>query len=391
MSKQYDSLSDIWKLKKRGARDSQRAKELVKKAIRENGRDLITEYNIIKSSGKKKVKVPIRFLDKYHFKYGKLRENGGAGQGIDAKPGQKYRSGKVQKGKSKGMPGEEEGERIFQAEVTVDELVEILLEQLDLPWMDPKNSSYIEVDNEEINSIDRKGILPNLDLRRTLYENLKRNAAKGDAKVGGFIEDDFRYKTWETEKEYHSNAAVYLMIDRSGSMDPERTYIAKSFYFWMVQFLKRRYQNIELVFIAHDTKAFQVDEEDFFKILPSGGTACSSAFKLAYENILANHPPSSWNNYVFEFSDGDNLMRDNEICVEYVNKLMDLCRAIGYGEIHLDELPYWVPEDQLLSNYFNEKIDRTRFVSMQLKSRSDVFDSIKTFFNIDGSAKKKNG
>ncbi len=389
MSKNYESLSDIWKLKKRGARDSERAKELVKKAIRENGRDLITEYNIIKSSGNKKVKVPIRFLDKYHFKYGKLREQGGAGQGLDVKPGQKYRKGNVDKGKpGPGEPGDEEGERIFQAEVTVDELVQILLEELDLPWMDPKNSSFIEVDNEEINSIDRKGILPNLDLRRTLYENIKRNAARGDATVGGFIEEDFRYKTWETEREYHSNAAVYLMIDRSGSMDPERTYIAKSFYFWMVQFLKRRYSNIELVFVAHDTRAFQVTEDEFFKILPSGGTACSSAFKLAYEGIQANHPPSSWNNYVFEFSDGDNQMRDNEECVDYVNKLMPLCRAIGYGEILLDELPSWMPEERLLSNYFNNEINRTRFVSMQLKSRNDVFDSLKTFFNVDGSAKK---
>jgi sporulation protein YhbH len=382
MSDASENLSDIWRLKRRGKRDSERHKELVKKAIRENGKDLITEYNIIKSDGKKKVKVPIRFLDKYHFKYGKLRNKKGTGQGVDVKKGSKYRARKIQSGPP-GPAGDKEGEQIYEASITIDELVEILLEQLDLPWMDPKNSTIIEVESEEISSIDRNGILPNLDLRRTLYENIKRNAAKGDAKIGGFIKEDFRYKTWEEEKEYHSNAAVYLMMDRSGSMDPERTYIAKSFYFWMVQFLKRRYKNIELVFIAHDTRAFICEEEDFFKISPSGGTMCSSAFKLAHEHIIANHSPDSWNNYVFEFSDGDNFMADNVVCVDYAKKLLPLCRAIGYGEIILDDTRPWMSEDRLLSNYFNKEINRTRFVSMQLSSRDDVFDSLKKFFNIN--------
>lgn len=382
MSNSQDSLSDIWKLKRRGQRDSERHKELVKKAIRENGKDLITEYNIIKSDGKKKIKIPIRFLDKYHFKYGKLRNKKGAGQGIDVKKGAKYRTKKMDQSDQPGPAGDQEGERIFDAEVTIDEVVDILLEELDLPWMEPKNATVIEVENEEISSIDKHGILPNLDLRRTLYENIKRNAAKGEAKIGGFVRDDFRYKSWETEKEYHSNAAVYLMMDRSGSMDPERTYIAKSFYFWMVQFLRRRYKNIELVFIAHDTKAFYVEEEEFFKITASGGTMCSSAFKLAYEHLVANHPPSTWNNYVFEFSDGDNFMSDNEKCVGYAKKLLPMCRALGYGEIILDDTRPWITQDRLLSNYFNKEIQRKRFVSMQLSSRDSVFESLKKFFQI---------
>ena len=69
-----DNLSDIWKLKKRGKRDSQRHEELVKRAIRKHGRDVITEYDIIKSSGSKKVKVPIKFLDKHTFRYGKWKD-----------------------------------------------------------------------------------------------------------------------------------------------------------------------------------------------------------------------------------------------------------------------------------------------------------------------------
>ena len=381
------SLSDIWKLKQRGKRDSDRHKKLINDAIRKNGKDLITEYNIITSDGDKKIKVPIRFLDRYKFKYGKLNDKGQTGQGLDVKPGDKFRLRK--KGEKKGegnKAGDKEGDKVFDAEVSIDEIVDILLEELDLPWMEPNKSSAIEVETEDLSSIEKKGILPNIDIKKTLFENLKRNAAKGKAKIAGINENDLRYKNWETNKEYHSNAAVYLMMDRSGSMSQEKTYIAKSFYFWMVQFLKRRYKNISLVFIAHDARAFIVNETDFFKVSSSGGTLCSTAFELAYEHIQANHPPSSWNNYVFEFSDGDNWGDDNIRTLEFVRKLLPLVRAIGYGEICPDgDFSPWMNESNRLSAVLDKNINRTRFVSMVIKSREEVFDALKAFFNIDSS------
>lgn len=389
-SKSSENLSDIWKLKRRGKRDSDRHKELVKDAIRKNGKDLITEYNIITSDGDKKIKVPIRFLDQYKIKYGKINSQDGTGQGVKAKKGDKF---KVKSGSPSesdgGKAGDKEGERTFDADVTIDELVDILLEELDLPWMEPKQTSIIEVENEEFSSIDRKGILPNLDLKKSILENIKRNAAKGDPKVGNFHQDDLRYKNYDVVKEHHSNAAVYLMMDRSGSMDSEKTYIAKSFYFWMVQFLKRRYKKIDLVFVAHDSTAFIVDEKGFFSISSSGGTNCSTAFKLAYENIVKNHPVEYWNNYVFEFSDGDNWGDDNRLCVEYIEKLLPLCTAIGYGEIAAGSDTNWHKTDaDTLYDILKGKIKRTRFVSMKVKSKEEVFNALKMFFNIDGIARK---
>ena len=190
-SKPRENLSDIWKLKQRGKRDSERHKKLVNDAIRKNGKDLITEHNIITSDGDKKIKVPIRFLDRYRFKYGRLKNDSGTGQGLDVKGGDKFR---INKKKKKGNPnkaGDKEGEVFYDAEVTIDELVEILMDELNLPWMEPEKSSFIEIETEELSSINKKGIYPNLDLKKTLIQNLKRNAAKGDAKIGGINERDF--------------------------------------------------------------------------------------------------------------------------------------------------------------------------------------------------------
>jgi len=388
--KSRENLSDIWKLKQRGKRDSERHKKLVNDAIRKNGKDLITEHNIITSDGDKKIKVPIRFLDRYKFKYGKLNNSSGTGQGLDVKGGDKFRINKKKKGKGKGdKAGDKEGEVFYDAEVTIDELVEILMDELNLPWMEPEKSSFIEIETEELSSINKKGIYPNLDLKKTLIQNLKRNAAKGEAKIGGINEDDLRYRHYEVNKEYLSNAAVYLMMDISGSMTQDKVFIAKSFYFWMVQFLKRRYKNISLVFIAHDVSAFTTTEKEFFSMSGSGGTKCSSAFKLAYEHMSEHHPADQWNNYVFEFSDGDNWFNDNMLVIDYVKKMLPMVRAIGYGEIDLGDSYSWGTDDKKLSYMLEGEIKRTRFVSMRISSKDEVFDALKLFFNIDGRAYKE--
>ena len=336
------------------------------------------------TDGNKKIKISLKFLDQYKFKYGKINKNGGVGQGLkNPSSGDKYRLRKPSRGDPSRGAGNEEGEQTYDHEVSIDEITNILLEELNLPWMKPKESSIIVVESEEFSSIEKKGILSNLDIKRTLIENLKRNAAAGDAKVGDFKDDDLRFKTWDDEIEYASNAAVYIMMDRSGSMGPEKSLIAKTFYFWMVQILKRRYDNIKLIFIAHDVNAFVVNQDDFFKISRGGGTQCSSAFALAYDHIISNHNPSQWNNYVFEFSDGDNWGNDNTVCVEYVNKLLPMVSAIGYGEINTveDIVTPWRNESGLLSNVLKQSITENKFISVQISSRDQVFDALKMFFD----------
>lgn len=67
-----------------------------------------------------------------------------------------------------------------------------------------------------------------------------------------------------------------------------------------------------------------------------------------------------------------------------------MVRAMGYGEVILNE-PYanpWMREDNLLSHQFNKAIKRTRFLSMQFRSRDDVFVGLKKFFNVDGISDK---
>ena len=74
-------MSLPWELRRRGLKDSLRHDQRVKEAIRKNLRELIAEEAIITSDGKKKVRIPLRYLDQYRFKYGQPQRGVGQGQG----------------------------------------------------------------------------------------------------------------------------------------------------------------------------------------------------------------------------------------------------------------------------------------------------------------------
>jgi len=392
-----DSLLDIWGMRKRGKRDSARHGLRIKKAIRENLKDLVSDASIISSDGKKKIKIPIKYLDNYRFKYSDDKNREGTGQGdYSHRPGDPIAhdgTGQKGQGSGKGQGGDQGGEEIYEEEIELSEIIQMMLEDLGLPWLEFKDSAVeVETENLKFTDIAEVGPLSNVDKKRTILENLKRNAKTGKPVVKGIRPEDLRYKVWDVEKEYHSNAAVYFLMDRSGSMDDDKKYIAKSFFFWLAHFCKTKYHNVELIFIAHDTVAKIVPEENFFRISNSGGTMCSSAFKLALENITANHPPELWNNYIFSFSDGDNWPTDNEECIKIVSKLLEVCTAVGYGEINTDSFFNNANSTNFawssLHQEFKKNINHKRFMTAAISRKEDIYSCLKEFLGIKHDEQK---
>jgi sporulation protein YhbH len=381
-----DDFKEIWGLKKPGARDSIRHKERIREAIKENLHELIAEENIISSKGDKKVKIPVRYLDSWRFKFGKNDKAKGIGHG-DGNPGDVIAREGNEQGRG-NKAGQEPGEEIYEEEVDIEELIELMLEDLNLPWLEEKEKA-VEIETEEIifQDIAEKGLPANIDKRRTIKENLKRNALKGKMKIGGFELNDMRYRVWEQIIEKHSNASVILIMDRSGSMTSEKKFIVKSFFWWMVRFLERKYSKVQLVFIAHDTDAREVEEENFFSIAESGGTYVSSGFKLAKQIIEDRFPTTVWNNYVFAFSDGDNWPGDNDKCIEYVKELMSMCQAVGYGEVQYNDWFYnWSGQTDLIDSPLFEDFTRDaelstneRFIVASIASREEVYECLREF------------
>lgn len=386
-----DSFKDIWDLRQPGRRDSSRHKERVRRAMKENLRDLIAEESIISSHKGKKVKVPMKYLDQWRFKYGTNKGRKGVGHG-EGDPGDIVaREGKGQ-GQGPGKPGSSPGEDIFEEEVDLDEVIEMMLDDLGLPLLEEKeNQVEIETEETRFQDISEKGLPANIDKRRTILQNLKRNAILGKPRIGGFTNDDLRYRVWEQVVEKHSNASVILIMDRSGSMTSEKKYIVKSFFFWMVNFLRRKYDNVELVFVAHDTRAREVPEEGFFTMSDSGGTMISSGLSLARDIIETRFPTHIWNNYVFSFSDGENWGDDNKKCVNLIGELLGMCQAVGYGEVQYSEEFYnwggWGGSWSTLHNELSkhEALSKNpRFTTAAIVKREDIYSCLRKFLSEEG-------
>lgn len=111
---------------------------------------------------------------------------------------------------------------------------------------------------------EKKGLMGNVDKKRTILTALKRNARDGKAQITPIYNDDLRFKTWNEVIRHDSKAVVLAMMDTSASMGAFEKYIARSFFFWMNRFLKTKYESVEFEFIAHHTEAKIVTEEAFF-------------------------------------------------------------------------------------------------------------------------------
>ncbi|MGM1047876.1 hypothetical protein SAMN05661091_1272 [Paenibacillus uliginis N3/975] len=382
--KNEDALSFVvsredWSLHRKGYQDQVRHQRKIKEVIKQNLPDLITEENIILSDGKQIIKVPIRSLDEYRFIYNyQKQKHVGQGDG-DSQVGDVLGRDPSQQAPGKGeKAGDQPGQDVVETEVSIEELENMLFEELELPLLQPKDKEQIETHSIVFNDIRKKGIMSNIDKKRTILENLRRNATTGNPGIHHISPDDLRYKTWDDTVIPESNAVIIAMMDTSGSMGSFEKYCARSFFFWMTRFLRRQYEKVEIVFIAHHTEAKEVTEQDFFTRGESGGTICSSAYIKALDIIHSRYPSSKYNIYPFHFSDGDNLTSDNERCVKLIGELLKVSNMFGYGEVN-----QYNRSSTLMSAYKNIKMDQ--FLYHVIKDKGEVYEALKTFF------KKKEG
>ncbi|MFD3272639.1 sporulation protein YhbH [Paenibacillus dendritiformis] len=362
-----------WSLHRKGYQDQARHQQKVNDAIKQNLPDLITEENIIMSDGKQIIKVPIRSLDEFRFVYNfNKKKHVGQGDG-DSQVGDVLGTDGSQ-GAGKGQQaGDQAGTDVIEAEVSIADLETMLFDELELPYLKQKDKEQLETTDIRFNDIRKKGIMSNIDKKRTILENLRRNALAGTPGIHRISPDDLRFKTWEEIVKPHSNAVIIAMMDTSGSMGSFEKYCARSFFFWMTRFLRRQYEKVDMVFIAHHTEAKEVSEDEFFTRGESGGTICSSAYIKALDIIDSRFRPSSYNIYPFHFSDGDNLTSDNERCVKLIGELLKRANLFGYGEVN-----QYNRSSTLMSAY--RHIQNPHFMHYVIKEKAEVYRALKHFF-----------
>ena len=233
------------------------------------------------------------------------------------------------------------------------------------------------------------GIRPRLDKRETLKKKIKRKMMSkrhqqdndsDNEENFSFHDDDLKYRYIKKTTTESSNACIFFLMDISGSMTNEKKFLARSFYFLLYHFLRHRYDKIEIVFIAHDTNAYEVNEEQFFSRGQSGGTIVSSGLEKVLEIIHSRFHPDNWNLNCFQCSDGDNWPSDSEKTIAIAERLKGICQLFGYCEIEPNsERIKWVDENSRMSNTYSHLEDR-KFKIVKIYEKPDIWPAFQSLF-----------
>ena len=358
----------------RGARDWLRHNEKVREAVREKLPDLISNTDLIDPNGESTVRVPVKFLEHFRFKLREDGEGNGVGQG-EGKPGDVLAGPREKKGTASGEGGNDEGGYQFVLELKVDDIVEWLWEELKLPNLKMKSGGLTDKDYIR-EGWNRRGVRSRLDRRRSVKEALKRRAVQEDGPP--FTDDDLRFRQLVVRQRPSTEAVVFFAMDVSSSMTDRDRKLAKSFFFWVVQGLRRQYSRIEPVFVAHTVKAWEFGEEEFFQVTGSGGTVASTAFNKILNICGERYDPARFNIYVFYASDGANFRHDREEAQASLAKLGPIANYLGYVETAPSGQQTLSSETSALF----EELAATEASagSFALSSPDSVWDAIRAFF-----------
>lgn len=355
--------------------DHSRFRDIVRGRIKQNFKKYVTHGEMIGKRENDYVKIPIPSIDVPRFKYGP-KQSGGVGQG-QGQAGDQV-DGEPQPGQ--GQAGDTPGEHLLEADITLEELADILGEELELPRIQPKGNKA--VDSKVTRWTGRANVGPDSlrHFKASYKEALKRSISTGtydpEDPVVVPIRRDMRYRSYKTSVKPQANAVVIYMMDVSGSMGDEQKEIVRLESFWINTWLRRNYKGMETRFIIHDAAAKEVDEKTFFSTSESGGTLISSAYKLCKKIIDEEYPLNEWNIYPFHFSDGDNWSgEDTRLCVKLLKEyFLPNVNMFGYGQVEskygsgqfLKDLEKSFPEDE-------------RLVMSRIENRDKIIQSIKDF------------
>tara|TARA_R100000808_G_C2144437_1_gene152212 strand:+ start:1056 stop:2246 length:1191 start_codon:yes stop_codon:yes gene_type:complete len=388
--KEHKTIAD------RAAGDRTRHRQKIERAIKDSIRDVVAEESIIGQSGKKKVRIPVKGIKEHRFVYGNNQKNKrvGSAEGIDVQEGQSIGRRK-KRGQSSGeQAGNKPGEESYEIEMSLEELAEYLFADLNLPDLEKKRFKFITEEKMKRKGKRPYGIRPRLSKKETIKQKIRRK--KAAIKAGSydpesderftFHESDLRYKHIAPVQKENTTAVIFFVMDVSGSMTKSKKFLARSFFFLLYQFLNHRYSEVDVVFVSHTAEAKEVNEEQFFTQVPSGGTLVSTGLRKVQEIINKRYHPNNWNIYTFYCGDGDNWAIDNKEAVEALRELKEINQMMCYTEIG-DFRPYedssgifyGIEPQKKLWDWVSMVEDST-LKKVRLANHNDIWKSFKRLF-----------
>lgn len=362
--------------------DKARHDEKIKEAVKKKLSDIISEQDILTGDPKKIIKVKIPSVKERRFVFkdeSESRVADGEGDG-DEEGGQPK--------PSTGAGNNAGAEILEEVEKNLEYFIDLMLEDLKLEdFTDTVESKP----KDKYQPLGKRKIGPYVRLSKK--ETVKRQIARTRAeakKQGGnfkaengkkkFVENDKRYRHIEPIPDMDVKAVLFCVSDASGSMDGERIYLARAFYFILAHSLKKKgYENVETIFICHDAVAKEVSEIDFFKRVGAGGTNLSSGHEKVLEIMEQRYKSGKTDFYVFHATDGENYVDDNDKLALALEKICRKSNLVGIAKVK----PQGHTFDKSGNAFKKLMAEFPRFLIFDIKKREDVGPALKIFLGRD--------
>ena len=279
-------------------------------------------------------------------------------------------------GGSGSRAGRGQGEDPFEFVLTREEFLNYFFDELELPHLARTSLSQDKMSKPRRAGYSTHGQPSALDVRRTMRNSLARRIALGRpdeadldvlrarmaaatdagdeaaasaareaiaqavrrmARIAYVDPVDVRYARHVRTPQPATEAAMFCLMDVSGSMTEHMKDLAKRFFMLLHLFLSRRYERVHVVFIRHTERAAEVDEDTFFRSRETGGTLVSSALDVMLEVQEKRFPPARYNLYVAQVSDGDNDGGDRARVASLMqSRILPIVRYFAYVETSAD-------------------------------------------------------
>ncbi len=410
--------------KKKSAVNRQRFLHRYKKQLKGAVEEAIKQRSIQDLDRGGQITIPRKDTSEPQFHHGKggtqTRVYPGNKQFDTGDEFQRPQSGGGGSGSGQGQASNQgEGEDEFTFSISQDEFLDVMFEDLELPYLvkkqlqdatqfETRRAGFTQAgspdklnivrslraaharrialsgsDREEIKALKKQlwaleKETPSSERSQQMQEIKEQIAVLEKAcKKLPFIDDfDLRYNNLIKTPVPSSKAVMFCLMDVSGSMTQSIKEIAKRFFILLYLFLNRNYKQIEVVFIRHHTHAKEVDEQEFFYSRETGGTIVSSALELTAEILTKRYPRSEWNIYVAQASDGDNWEGDSDHCTRLIqDKILPLVQYFAYVEITTGPHQNLWNEYSKINSRFSEQ-----FAMQHIEKMADIYPVFRQLF-----------
>jgi uncharacterized sporulation protein YeaH/YhbH (DUF444 family) len=215
-----------------------------------------------------------------------------------------------------------------------------------------------------------------------MRESVKRQAVQPDSPT--FTDEDLRFRQLARREQPSTQAVVFLVLDVSASMGEDSRKLAKTFFFWAVQGLRRQYRQLEIVFVAHTTEAWEFAEDEFFKVTGSGGTFMSTALTKVREVVDQRYSPSQFNIYLFYASDGENSPSDAAATQAGLDDILKDVRYTGFLEVGSASGPG--PSSDIGKLFLKLAADGRAVGAFRAGGTDDIWAAVRHFFGREQQA-----